>query len=152
MSNIMVFHHFSYHQKYMLQHHPWLLEACGINPGDHLIKSHVAARLNGYIGGMGLHQNFKKKHLNLGSMIKWQNMSWNKWKPDIEIIREDITILFLLWGKIIIMRQKMAEDFVLNMRPEKNMMIMVENEILTQWPRSDAQNNSKNYSAIFWPF
>jgi len=34
-------------------------------------------------------------------------------------IREDITILFLLWGKIIIMCQKMAEDFVLNLKPEK---------------------------------
>ena len=30
------------------------------------------------------------------------------------------------------MCQKMAEDFVLNLKPEKNMMIMVENEILTQ--------------------
>merc|ERR1712204_137878 len=42
-----------YHQKYMLQHHPWLLESLDIHPGDFLIKSHVAARLNGYIGGYG---------------------------------------------------------------------------------------------------
>merc|ERR1711913_233231 len=39
-----------YHQKYLLQHHPWLLESLDIHPGDHLIKSHVAARLNGNIG------------------------------------------------------------------------------------------------------
>merc|ERR1712173_459376 len=43
----------NYHQKYLLQHHPWLMESLEIHPGDHLIKSHVAARLNGYIGGYG---------------------------------------------------------------------------------------------------
>jgi len=55
-----------YHQKYMLQHHPWLLEACGINPGDHLIKSHVAARLNGYIGGYGTPSKLQEEASKLG--------------------------------------------------------------------------------------
>jgi len=40
-----------YHQKYLLQRHPWILSALDIDPGEELIKSHVAARLNGYLGG-----------------------------------------------------------------------------------------------------
>ena len=60
------FHRFSYHQKYMLQHHPWLLEACEINPGNHLIKSHVAARLNGYIGGYGTPAKLQEEASKLG--------------------------------------------------------------------------------------
>jgi len=55
-----------YHQKYMLQHHPWLLESLDINPGDDLIQSHVAARLNGYIGGYGSVKDFNIEAPNLG--------------------------------------------------------------------------------------
>lgn len=50
----------------MLQHHPWLLESLGINPGDELIKSHVAARLNGYIGGYGKAADFATEATKLG--------------------------------------------------------------------------------------
>ena len=56
----------SYHQKYMLQHHPWLLESLNINPGEQLISSHVAARLNGYIGGYGKHSDFSAEGPKLG--------------------------------------------------------------------------------------
>lgn len=55
-----------YHQKYMLQHHPWLLESLDIHPGDYLIKSHVAARLNGYIGGYGNIVDFNLEAPQLG--------------------------------------------------------------------------------------
>ena len=37
----------SYHQKYLLQKHGALISALDIEPGEELIKSHVAARLNG---------------------------------------------------------------------------------------------------------
>merc|ERR550534_2865753 len=56
----------NYHQKYLLQHHPWLLESLEIHPGDHLIKSHVAARLNGYIGGYGNIKDFNIEAPHLG--------------------------------------------------------------------------------------
>ena len=56
----------SYHQKYMLQHHPWLLEALDIHPGEDLIQSHVAARLNGYIGGYGKIKDFNTEGPKLG--------------------------------------------------------------------------------------
>jgi len=55
-----------YHQKYMLQHHPWLLESCDINPGQSLIKSHAAARLNGYIGGYGKPADLQTEGVKLG--------------------------------------------------------------------------------------
>merc|ERR1711997_14052 len=55
-----------YHQKYMLQHHPWLLEALDIHPGEDLIQSHVAARLNGYIGGYGKIKDFNTEGPKLG--------------------------------------------------------------------------------------
>lgn len=42
-----------YHQKYLLQQHPWLMNTLDIEPGDELNNSFVATRLNGYIGGYG---------------------------------------------------------------------------------------------------
>ena len=56
----------SYHQKYLLQQHPWLLTALDVNPGDELIRSHVAARLNGYIGGYGKTSAFEAEWQKLG--------------------------------------------------------------------------------------
>ncbi|KAF5288259.1 hypothetical protein FQA39_LY04027 [Lamprigera yunnana] len=41
-----------YHQKYRLQRHPQLCKALGLTP-KLLQKSHVAARLNGYVAGVG---------------------------------------------------------------------------------------------------
>lgn len=46
-------HLFSYHQKYRLQQHKSLCNNLGLYTGDDLIKSHVAARLNGYVVGQG---------------------------------------------------------------------------------------------------
>ena len=43
----------SYHQKYLLQQHPWLMNALDISPGPELNNSHIATRLNGYVGGYG---------------------------------------------------------------------------------------------------
>lgn len=50
---------FSYHQKYLLQQHPWLMNALDIEPGRELIDSYVAARLNGYVGGYGTMADFE---------------------------------------------------------------------------------------------
>ncbi|KAF0291370.1 Peptide methionine sulfoxide reductase [Amphibalanus amphitrite] len=55
-----------YHQKYLLQKHGALLSSLDIEPGDDLIKSHVAARLNGYVGGYGKLQDFDAEWERLG--------------------------------------------------------------------------------------
>lgn len=49
----------SYHQKYLLQQHPWLLNALEIEPGPELNNSFIATRLNGYVGGYGTPQDFE---------------------------------------------------------------------------------------------
>lgn len=54
-----------YHQKYILQRHSFLINALDIDPGEELIQSHVAARINGYIGGYGTMPGF--------------NSEWEKW-------------------------------------------------------------------------
>ena len=43
----------SYHQKYLLRKHDWLVAALGLEDDNKMISSHVAARINGYIGGDG---------------------------------------------------------------------------------------------------
>jgi len=50
-----------YHQKYLLQKHPELMELIEVQRGPELIKSHIAARLNGYIGGYGTKEEFEKE-------------------------------------------------------------------------------------------
>ena len=55
----------SYHQKYLLQRHPWLLQALDIDPED-LVESHVAARLNGFVGGYGKAAAFDAEWERLG--------------------------------------------------------------------------------------
>ena len=54
-----------YHQKYLLQRHPWLLQALDIDPED-LVESHVAARLNGFVGGYGKAAAFDAEWERLG--------------------------------------------------------------------------------------
>ena len=54
-----------YHQKYLLQRHPWLLQALDIDPED-LVENHVAARLNGYVGGYGKASAFEAEWEGLG--------------------------------------------------------------------------------------
>jgi len=56
-----------YHQKYLLQQQgSLLLEALAIKPGKDLIKSHVAAKVNGYIGGYGSRSDFEEEYPALG--------------------------------------------------------------------------------------
>lgn len=47
-----------YHQKYMLQKHPELMEFLSFKRGPEFVDSHVAARLNGYIAGYGTKADF----------------------------------------------------------------------------------------------
>ncbi|XP_046441812.1 peptide methionine sulfoxide reductase-like isoform X1 [Daphnia pulex] len=54
-----------YHQKYLLQQHPWLMNALDISPGPELNNSNIATRLNGYIGGYGTLANFEAELPNL---------------------------------------------------------------------------------------
>ena len=44
---------FSYHQKYLLRKHEWLVHALELTDDKELITSRVAARINGYVGGYG---------------------------------------------------------------------------------------------------
>lgn len=57
---------FSYHQKYMLQRHPHICNALNIEPGEEMIQSHVAARVNGYIAGFGSPKLFDAESGNWG--------------------------------------------------------------------------------------
>jgi len=50
-----------YHQKYLLQRHSHLLEELDIEPGPELVHSHVATRLNGYLGGYGTLDDFENE-------------------------------------------------------------------------------------------
>jgi len=50
-----------YHQKYILQRNPHILEELDIEPGEELIHSYVATRLNGYLGGYGSLDDFDKE-------------------------------------------------------------------------------------------
>ncbi|KAG0713345.1 Peptide methionine sulfoxide reductase [Chionoecetes opilio] len=55
-----------YHQKYLLQRHPGLLNALDVEPGEELIRSHVLARINGYLGGYGTVLGFDKEWKDWG--------------------------------------------------------------------------------------
>ncbi|XP_025423232.1 peptide methionine sulfoxide reductase isoform X2 [Sipha flava] len=55
-----------YHQKYRLRQHQNLCKDLGLDSGDDLIKSHVAARLNGYVVGQGGIDQFDAESLKLG--------------------------------------------------------------------------------------
>ena len=57
---------YSYHQKYRLQQHTWLMEAVGLKRGSILKSSHLAARLNGYIVGFGGVAQFDSEVSRLG--------------------------------------------------------------------------------------
>lgn len=56
----------SYHQKYRLQSHPWLLETMGFTTPEVLCSSPLAAKLNGYIAGAGTLEQFEQELPNLG--------------------------------------------------------------------------------------
>lgn len=55
----------SYHQKYRLQQHPWLCKELDLTP-ELLQTSHIAARLNGYLAGVGKVEDFDKDVVDLG--------------------------------------------------------------------------------------
>ncbi|KAK6630922.1 hypothetical protein RUM43_013416 [Polyplax serrata] len=56
-----------YHQKYRLQQHTYLMDALGLRgKPEALLKSHVAARLNGYVVGLGGIQQFEAEADKLG--------------------------------------------------------------------------------------
>lgn len=68
MSNIKlidVCFHCSYHQKYRLQAHTNFIKKLGLN-GENLLTSHVAAKLNGYMVGVGGVKQFQQELSNLG--------------------------------------------------------------------------------------
>lgn len=54
-----------YHQKYMLRQHRSLFHSMNFAPKE-LIKSHAAARLNGYVAGFGKRSNFEEEVDKLG--------------------------------------------------------------------------------------
>lgn len=56
----------SYHQKYRLQDHPWLLETLGITNSELLRTSPIAAKLNGYLAGAVSYEQFKEDLPRLG--------------------------------------------------------------------------------------
>jgi len=53
----------NYHQKYLLRSYPMLFRLFGFNDRE-LIDSHVAAKLNGYIGGYGTMEQFERDSAN----------------------------------------------------------------------------------------
>ncbi|KAA0190304.1 hypothetical protein HAZT_HAZT004092 [Hyalella azteca] len=56
-----------YHQKYLLQQHPSLCHMLDLDPSkEGLMSSHVAARLNGYMGGYGSRAAFEEEWPRLG--------------------------------------------------------------------------------------
>jgi len=85
-----------YHQKYLLQRHPWLMNVLDIEPGSELNDSHIAARLNGYVGGYGTFAAFEAELPKLGldektadyirRVMKTENRG-NHWN----ILRHEIT-------------------------------------------------------------
>lgn len=56
---------FSYHQKYRLQGHTWLADAIGLTPSL-LHSSYLAAKLNGYLVGVGGIEQFEEEVDKLG--------------------------------------------------------------------------------------
>lgn len=56
---------YSYHQKYRLQSHKDLAESLGMTP-ELLQTSYVAAKLNGYLVGVGGVEQFQKEADNFG--------------------------------------------------------------------------------------
>jgi len=61
----------NYHQKYLLRKHEWLLNALNLTDDEELKRSHVAARINGYIGGYGDEASFEleRTRLNLNEEV-----------------------------------------------------------------------------------
>lgn len=64
---MIVFFLSSYHQKYRLQGHPWLMETLRLKKtGDDLMSSTIAAKLNGYLAGAVSLSQFESELPSLG--------------------------------------------------------------------------------------
>lgn len=61
-----------YHQKYMLRQHKSLIKSLGLSDKQ-LIRSHIAARVNGYLGGFGTIQRFNDEVDNWGLSDEQKN-------------------------------------------------------------------------------
>ncbi|XP_045462020.1 peptide methionine sulfoxide reductase [Harmonia axyridis] len=70
-----------YHQKYRLQQHSWLVEELGLTP-ELLQKSHIAARLNGYLVGVGKIEALESDCVKLGLPEKISNYVHKQWKQN----------------------------------------------------------------------
>lgn len=64
----LIYLYFSYHQKYRLQAHKKLASEIGISPSASklLQTSHIAAKLNGYLVGVGGAKQFDEEAKDLG--------------------------------------------------------------------------------------
>ncbi|OXA58860.1 Peptide methionine sulfoxide reductase [Folsomia candida] len=78
----------NYHQKYLLQSYPRILSQLDIEPGEQLVRSFVATRLNGYIGGYGSMKAFENEleQLALPPQVEQsiKNQISNKKRSDID--------------------------------------------------------------------
>ncbi|KAK9881616.1 hypothetical protein WA026_016488 [Henosepilachna vigintioctopunctata] len=70
-----------YHQKYRLQQHPSLVKELGITP-ENLKTSHLAARLNGYLAGVGKLEDLEKDCIELGLPEKTSTYVKAQWKQN----------------------------------------------------------------------
>ena len=63
--------YFSYHQKYILRQNPSVLAELNLSDAE-LITSHVAARLNGYLGGHGTQKQLQEEldEFSLSNKVK----------------------------------------------------------------------------------
>ncbi|KAL3276257.1 hypothetical protein HHI36_020972 [Cryptolaemus montrouzieri] len=70
-----------YHQKYRLQQHAWLVQELGLTP-ELFQTSHLAARLNGYLVGVGKLEDFEKESEKLGLSEKISSFVRTQWKQN----------------------------------------------------------------------
>ena len=84
-TKIIPFHKFfpaeNYHQKYILQTHPWLVAAMKIESGEELIKSHVCTKMNGFLAGYGELDELSEAGKGLGlneKMVEYVSVQMKK--------------------------------------------------------------------------
>ena len=77
----------SYHQKYLLRGHSILLNSLALTPSD-LITSHVASRLNGYMGGHGSLEQFEEV---ISAAVY---MQYAMAKENMHIVANSVFVLF----------------------------------------------------------
>ena len=65
------YHAESYHQKYTLQTHPWLIVAVNVRSAKELIQSQVCTKLNGFLSSYGTHDELLEsaKHFGLNEKM-----------------------------------------------------------------------------------